>query len=298
MLKEDVLGAGEPASRPLACGDRTGAGGGLAAPAASSGEIDPGTNLSRSTATKQATPERHDRVAETVLRSFNTWAFKREQPTDPQLMLQIISGSMAQSAAVPFILYWGKGPRRSLDQPDLKCLEYLDALTARVRMAYASGAALRLIFTDTHAALNGHSPRSACEYFGAIDAAARERGVHTCWLSDLLRNAQSAVPPELADEPMPEEMRPLLSAGAAKWYYGQGTPEEGAAKYFRMNMLEKHAVELAFPRSIFITFSGSKFRSLFPARLPIFFMYSLRRGVSVKPWFLPAVAAPSIAQTA
>ena len=84
MLKEDVLGAGEPASRPLACGDRTGAGGGLAAPAASSGEIDPGTNLSRSTATKQATPERHDRVAETVLRSFNTWAFKREQPTDPQ----------------------------------------------------------------------------------------------------------------------------------------------------------------------------------------------------------------------
>ena len=43
--------------------------------------------------------------------------------------------------------------------------------------------------------------------------------------------------------------------------------------------------------SIFITFNGSEFRCLFPERLPIFYMYSLRRGVSVKPWFLPPVAA-------
>jgi hypothetical protein len=53
-----------------------------------------------------------------------------------------------------------------------------------------------------------------------------------------------------------------------------------------MNMIERRAVELAFPRSIFVTFNGSEFRGLFPQRLPIFYMYSLRRGVSVKPWFL------------
>jgi L-tyrosine isonitrile synthase len=62
-----------------------------------------------------------------------------------------------------------------------------------------------------------------------------------------------------------------------------------------MNMVEKRAVEFAFPRSIFVTFNGSEFRSLFPERLPVFYMYSLRRGVSIKPWFLPQVAgAPAM----
>jgi hypothetical protein len=76
-----------------------------------------------------------------------------------------------------------------------------------------------------------------------------------------------------------------------KWYRGEGTCEQGAAKYYRMNMVERRAVELAFPRSIFITFNGSKLRGLLPERLPIFHMYSLRRGVAVKPWFLPAEIA-------
>jgi hypothetical protein len=75
-----------------------------------------------------------------------------------------------------------------------------------------------------------------------------------------------------------------------KWYHGAATPREGAIIYFHMNMIEKRAVELAFPDAIFATFNSSKFRILFPKRLPIFYMYSLQRGVSVKPWFLPADA--------
>ena len=59
-----------------------------------------------------------------------------------------------------------------------------------------------------------------------------------------------------------------------------------------MNMVEKRAVQFAFPRSIFVTFNGSEYRSLFPDRMPIFYMYSLRRGTGVKPWFLPAPQAP------
>ena len=52
-------------------------------------------------------------------------------------------------------------------------------------------------------------------------------------------------------------------------------------------LVQKRAVELAFPHAIFITFNGSEFRCLFPDRMPIFYMYSLKRGVSAKPWFLP-----------
>src|SRR5712671_310424 len=60
---------------------------------------------------------------EKVLQSFNTRAFKREQPSDPDLMREIISESMSAGAPVPFILYWGKGPRSGLDRPDIECLE-------------------------------------------------------------------------------------------------------------------------------------------------------------------------------
>ena len=53
-------------------------------------------------------------------------------------------------------------------------------------------------------------------------------------------------------------------------------------------MIEKQAVEAAFPDAVFVTFNGSGLRPLFPDRMPVFYMYSVRRGVAVKPWFMPA----------
>jgi hypothetical protein len=79
-----------------------------------------------------------------------------------------------------------------------------------------------------------------------------------------------------------------LSASATKWFKGRGTAKEGALRYYQMNMIERRVLEEAFPHSIFITFNGSKLRKLFPSRLPIFYMFSVRHGVSDKPWFLPA----------
>jgi L-tyrosine isonitrile synthase len=230
-------------------------------------------------------------AAEKVLQSFNTWAFKREQPSDPQLMLQIIADAMARREPVDFVLYWGKGPRCGLAEPDVQCLDYLAALGSRVRAVYEPGAAFKLVLTDTHAELNGHARETIDSYYRAVDAAARERGFATCRLSDLARRA--ATPPiDPADGEMPEDVLENLATSALKWYRGNGTAEEGALRYFRMNMVERSAVEVAFPRSIFITFNSSKLRVLFPQHLPIFYMYSLRRGFGVKPWFLPDDATP------
>jgi hypothetical protein len=226
-----------------------------------------------------------------VLRSFNTWAFKREQPADPQLMLRFVSEAIALEAPIRFVLYWGKGPRCNLGIPDIACLDYLAALAGRVRAVYEPGAAIKLIFTDTHAALNGHSPASMRGYFGEIDIKARQYGFDTCWLNHIIRAAEATATSDPADDALPEDTLRRLSESAKKWYRGEGTAEQGALKYYRMNMIEKRAVEIAFPRSIFITFNGSDLRNLFPTQLPIFFMYSLRRGMSVKPWFIAAEAA-------
>jgi len=235
--------------------------------------------------------------AEKVRQAFNTWAFKREQPDNPQLMLETIAQAIEREAPVPFVLYWGKGPRCRLDEPDATCLDYLAGLARRVHGVYPRGAAMTLIFTDTHAELNGHPQQGAREYFAAIETAARARGFATCRLGDLVRAANDAGASAASDEPVPEDTLRRLGVCAAKWYRGNGAPEAAALMYYRMNMVEKRAVEIAFPRSIFVTFNGSEFRCLFPEQMPIFYMYSLRRGVSVKPWFLPPVAPAANAES-
>jgi hypothetical protein len=224
---------------------------------------------------------------EKVLQAFNTWAFKREQPDNPRTILQAVAGAVQLGRPVPFALYWGKGPRHWLDRPDTTCLDYLVALADRVRGVYPAGAAIKLIFTDTHANLNGHAAHEFEEYFSEVEVEARRRGFDSCWLGELVFAAEAAGAIDQVDEPATEETLRKLGACAAKWYRGDGTPELGAERYFQMNMIEKRAVQHAFPNAIFVTFNGSEYRCLFPERMPIFYMYSLKRGSSVKPWFLP-----------
>ena len=231
-------------------------------------------------------------AAEKVLRSFNTWAFKREQPADPHLMLQTVAETIGRAEPVSFVLYWGKGPRRGIAEPESQCLDFLAALAGRVREAYPPGAGVKLIFTDTHARLNGHSHDCIAAYFAEVEGAARQRGFECCWLSQLTCAAETVPASDLDDDVVPEDTLQRLSASARKWYRGNGSVEQGALNYYQMNMVEKRAVELAFPCSIFVTFNGSELRSLFPKGLPIFYMYSIRRGVSSKPWFLASDTAP------
>ena len=226
--------------------------------------------------------------AESVLKSFNTRAFKREQPDNPDLMLRIISEALAQNKPVSFVLYWGKGPRSDVGEPEIECLDYLARLVARVRQRHAPGARITLVFTDTHAELNGHSEQSISSYFEDLTVSARQRGFETCLLSKLMQTVEVRSEHDPAQVTLPEELFLTLCASAAKWFRGDGSVEQGAIRYYQANMLEKQMIERAFSRSIFVTFSGSRLRSLLPNRLPIFYMYSLRHGVTDKPWFLPS----------
>jgi L-tyrosine isonitrile synthase len=229
--------------------------------------------------------------AEKILRAFNTWAFKREQPSDPQLMLRLIADAVTRQAPIPFVLYWGKGPRHKAALPEALCLDFLATLASRVKTVYAPGAAIKLLLTDTHAELNGHRRQDIACYFDDIESAAKQRGFDTCWLGPLVKAAGNIGIAAPLEEAVTAQTLSSLIVSAHKWYHGPGTPEQGALTYLRMNLIEQRVVERAFPGSIFITFNGSELRGLFPTQLPIFYMYSLRRGFGVKPWFLPAEPA-------
>jgi hypothetical protein len=113
--------------------------------------------------------------------SFNTWAFKREQPSDRQLMLATITRSLERYEPVSFVLYWGKGPRCSIGRWDIECLDFLSSLAGRVHQVYRPGARMKLIFTDTHARLNGYQQTVIARYFQDI-----EGGRLPAWFCNLL----------------------------------------------------------------------------------------------------------------
>ncbi|MDX2157127.1 MAG: hypothetical protein SFW09_11520 [Hyphomicrobiaceae bacterium] len=221
-----------------------------------------------------------------VLASFNTWAFKREQPSSITLMKTRISDAMLVGSPVPFVLYWGKGPRHGIDRPDIVCLTFLASLARRIEAVYAPGAELRLIFTDTHAELNGHARCDYEAYFGEIERHARDAGFRATHLSAIVRSMH---PTGSIREPALDRADvDRLVRAAERWYLGAGSPVAAAERYLRANLIEQVAVEKAFPDAIFATFSGSDLDFLFPPRMPRFYMYSLRKGCSVKPWFIGA----------
>ncbi|MGD9783858.1 MAG: hypothetical protein AB7E80_14935 [Hyphomicrobiaceae bacterium] len=242
--------------------------------------------MPKSRAASPSSPlEYSDATARNIVRSFNTWAFKREQPSEPELLLGTVAARCSASEPVSFVLYWGKGPRSTAEQPDVACLEFLSAMARRIAANYPPGAHFTLCQTDTHARLNGHSESSITRYFAQIDEAARDFGMDTVRLSALvgrLAGRQARV------APMPESMLAELERCAAKWFRGGDSPREGARRYLALNMIEREAVAAAFPHAIFVTFNGRAYRAMFPATLPVFYMYSLKQGTSTKPWFLDA----------
>jgi L-tyrosine isonitrile synthase len=225
-----------------------------------------------------------------VLRAFNTWSYKREQPSDPALLEMMVTRATAREAPIPFVLYWGKGPRHSLADPDVQCLDFLASMGRRIGDVYAPGACFTLLLTDSHALLNQHPANAIHSYFEAIEAECAERQFEYRWLS---RVTQSVGPHQktLPETGAPDDVMKELTQSAAKWYGGTEAPSRAAARYFQLNMLEKHAVAQEYPDSIFITFNNRRHRLLFPDNLPVFYMYSLKKGVAVKPWFYAAQEA-------
>lgn len=221
-----------------------------------------------------------------VVAAFNTWAFKREQPCDLALLTRTVGRAVAAGGPVPFVLYWGKGPRNGLARPDEDCLDYLAGMADRIAAVHAPGAAIELLLTDTHARLNRHADSAIAAYHGAVAEAAARRGFTSRRLSDVVAAMPPCATAATGAPAADPDVLDLLTKSASKWYAGDGSPRLGAIEYYAMNMVEKRAVEAAYPYAVFVTFNNSDFRVLFPDGMPIFYMYSLRKGFAVKPWFI------------
>jgi L-tyrosine isonitrile synthase len=229
----------------------------------------------------------NEKQAERVVAAFNTWAYKREQPSDLELLRASAEVAVLRKRPLSFVLYWGKGPRRHAAGPERDCLNFLRSMLDRIAAIHAPGAELELLLTDTHAKLNNHPQSTIEDYFMSVRTAAGNCGFSTRLLSSLMSNHPLIASDNCCTIPSEKTLNALITS-AAKWYGGSDTPRTGALAYYAMNMREKTVVEKFYAKAIFITFNGSNLNSLFPEKLPVFYMYSVRKGCAVKPWFMPA----------
>ncbi len=225
--------------------------------------------------------------AERVVAAFNTWAYKREQPSSLDELHARAEAAILNQRPLSLVLYWGKGPRRYAAGPERACLNYLRTMLDRIASTYAPGAQLELLLTDTHAKLNNHSQRAIDDYFASVREEACHRGFSTRLLSSLMAGFPYPCSDRTDICPSERTLNALI-ASAAKWYGGNGTPRSGALAYYAMNMRERAVVERFYASAVFVTFNGSDLRPLFPEAMPIFYMYSVRKGCAVKPWFMPS----------
>ena len=223
-------------------------------------------------------------TADLVLKSFNTWAYKREQPSDLSHLRETIYLAIERQQTLGFVLYWGKGPRLKPADPERQCFAYLAGMRDRIAKASPRPVLVTLLATDTHARLNGYPESEIDGYYDAVKTEAWALGFDVRRLSSLLTDHSQAI---VAEEPE-AGLIDALTSSAAKWYRGDLSPLSAARTYFAMNMTEKRAVGAAYRSSIFVTFNSSKLRQLFPTELPIYYMYSMRKGIAVKPWFMPS----------
>jgi hypothetical protein len=178
--------------------------------------------------------------ADALVQSFNSWAFKREQPDNPERLKQLAGAAIERESPLAFVLYWGRGARDGVAAPERQCLDFLASLAARVRSRHRPGAEVTIICTDTHAALNGHSPLSTQRYFAEVESEAAERGFYACFLSNLVAWSEDRIDAGRALDPPSPEILQGLTAAAAKHYVGGRSPEDAARLYYHANMIEKH----------------------------------------------------------
>ena len=239
-------------------------------------------NQERTVVNKTNSVTEHQILARKILNQFDTWSFKREQPHTREKLLETVLDRVTKSEPVSFVMYWGKGQRSRVGAPEEEAIEFLEKMFNRIRSVYDIGIEFTAVVTDTHATLNGHTATEIKDYFNSVETLLNKYNAKAILMSKVanvdLLNLESFMSD--MDVPIPSEIFEMASR------HYKGSPEEGARKYVQLNQHEKKQIGSAFSNSIFLTNNGSSLNILFPKNLPIFYMYSIRKGNSQKPWFI------------
>lgn len=221
-----------------------------------------------------------------VLNSFNTWRFKSEQPKDKEAFLNIISNCINEDKPIKFALYWGKGDRNIAGVNEKAAFKYLSDFFNTLKKEYPKGSEVSIIFTDTHAKLNGYSNQTINEYYSSISKMTEADNFKTVLLSDLIGSSPDKPLITESEYKISDALFKKLKIACQKHDKSGRNIEEGAKLYFQQTQIENKIITQKYHDNIFLTYNSSDYNEVLPTSLPIFYMNSIRKGIKIKPWFM------------
>jgi len=242
-------------------------------------------NQQRAMVNKTDTQQEDTKLAGEILDSFNTWKFKREQPNTPEKVMESILKNIRAKTPINFVMYWGKGEKDIVGNEEIEAIKYLDEMLNQIKVMYLPGVKTTFIFTDTHAELNGYSKNKIQKYYDSVEKLAKRYDIESLYLSQLAKYNEENLFIQIENAKINPELFATLKDSSEKHCKKLKDHALGAKLYFLQNQIEKKEIEKKFAGSIFLTYNGSNLNEILPTELPIFYMYSMRKGTSIKPWF-------------
>jgi asparagine synthase (glutamine-hydrolysing) len=244
-------------------------------------------NQNRTTVNKIDTQQEDTKLAQKVLDSFNTWKFKKEQPNTEEKLIESILQNIRKKQPIKFVMYWGKGDREYVSDIDLMAIERLLDFKSFIKKEYPKGVELTFIFTDNHAKLNGYSSEGATAYFNSVRKEVEKHGIKNILLSELVEYNEDKISKDADNVLINDDLLNNLVKSSERHYkHPENNYLVGAKIYYLQNQFERKAVEQKFGDNIFLTYNGNEVDGILPTKLPVFYMYSYRKGFSEKPWFM------------
>ncbi len=215
---------------------------------------------------------------------------------------------------VNFIMYWGAGEKRRATKEDIQAILFVFGALKTIERSYNLKCDLIIIFTDTHAYLNGYSHEQTLDYFSDIIESLNIVNFNHIKMSDLIKpilkeeginNVNKLIDniinkcnkcENMNSLPLPRNIRFEYMAKSAKRYSKRvsftqshslifNSPESSANAYIQLNLKERIIVKEKFQKSIFITYVSEAEDFLLPS-LPIMRVFSVRKGFRSRPWFI------------
>ncbi len=232
--------------------------------------------------------------AREIIGRFNTQKIRRARSPDIDRIEDLVQGALLRRGAFEFAGYWGVGAREELGTADRFALERLRTIVEAVNdcAGYPMGS-VRLILADLHGRSNEVKAEIIDRYLGAVGEEATRMGFETELLSSIWERYGLDFDTVVGaiNDPVFEErwasfpLREDFVRRAARHCDDTRRAEEVARRYHAVTHEDRQVLTRHLDGCIFFTYGEPEFRGIQP-ELPVVFWYSLKKGVSERPWFI------------
>lgn len=189
----------------------------------------------------------------------------------------------ASVTEVGLIFYWGCFARDGIGHEENDLVLYVDRIRRMIAQNGPCECHVEVIYTDTHARLNGASEARIASYYESSKSILTREGWGITPLSDIV--AGGIV--ENNDEVLGFYKREVnILNKQASAIHGEKAGQEMAIKYLSANLLESAYIFRHYPRSIFLHAGVSELTFMLPS-LPRLHIFTGENRCTAKPWFLP-----------